>query len=141
MTRLERLRQLREAAMFYAQDLPDEQAAEVPTLYDEWKVGVDYKVDDRVFYPDKLYKCRQAHTSQESWTPDLTPAMWEVIDVTHAGTLEDPIPAAKNMEYTAGLYYLDPEDDKVYLCNRNTEIPVAYLPHELVGTYFEAVEQ
>ena len=31
------------------------------------------------------------------------------------------------------------EDGKIYLCNRDTGIAVAYMPHELVGHYFEAV--
>lgn len=29
------------------------------------------------------------------------------------------------------------EDGKIYLCNRDTGIAVAYMPHELVGHYFE----
>ena len=44
------------------------------------------------------------------------------------------------MEYTYGLYYLDPEDGKTYLCKHGSEtgtIVLQYLPHELVGHYFE----
>ena len=40
------------------------------------------------------------------------------------------------MEYKNGLYYSDSEDGKIYLCNRDTGIAVAYMPHELVGHYF-----
>lgn len=47
MDGLERLRQLRNAAMLNAESLTDEQAANVPTMFDEWAVGVEYKVDDR----------------------------------------------------------------------------------------------
>ena len=39
-------------------------------------------------------------------------------------------------------YYLDPEDKKTYLCKRLNEtgtIVLHYLPHELVGQYFEEV--
>ena len=46
------------------------------------------------------------------------------------------------MEYTYGLHYLDPEDGKVYLCFRGGEVgtvTLQYLPHELVGNYFEEV--
>lgn len=139
MTRIERLRQLRQAAMFTTESIPDDRAALVPTMFEAWLPGVSYALDDRRCYEDKLYKCRQAHTSQAGWEPDKTPAMWSVIDVTHAGTLEDPIPAAENMEYTEGLYYLDPQDGKTYLCTRSTGQPVTYLPHALVGTYFEEV--
>lgn len=60
------------------------------------------------------------------------------------GTQDDPIPAARGMEYTYGLYYKDPEDTKLYLCERTGEaaggkIVLQYLPHELVGNYFKAV--
>lgn len=58
------------------------------------------------------------------------------------GTIDDPIPAARGMEYEYGKYYLDPEDKKTYLCKRWEEtgsIVLYYLPHELIGQYFEEV--
>ena len=71
-------------------------------------------------------------------------AVYALIDKEHAGTIADPIPAARNLEYTYGKYYRDPEDGKSYLCNRIGEedggtIILQYLPHELVGQYFEEV--
>lgn len=71
-------------------------------------------------------------------------AVYTLIDKEHAGTQADPIPAARNMEYTYGKYYRDPEDGKLYLCKRQGEenggtIILQYLPHELVGQYFEEV--
>ena len=144
--KLTRARQLRKAAMIAAADYPDEQAAAVPTLYPTWKSGEAVETDDRRYYePDgRLYKCRQAHTTQADWAPDVTPAMWAVFDVTHAGTTEDPIPASRGMDYVYGKYYRDPEDSKTYLCKRTGEeeggtINLQYLPHELVGQYFEEV--
>lgn len=140
-TRLDRLKQLRDAAMLTAEDLPDEKAVKIPTMFEAWEVGVAYAVDDRRSYNDLLYKCRQAHTSQADWTPDKTPALWAVIDATHAGTIDDPIPAARGMDYIYGKYYLDPEDQKIYKCERTGEaeggvINLQYLPHELIGNYF-----
>ena len=144
--KINRAKQLRKAAMVTAETYTDEQAAEVPTLYPVWKAGEAAEVDYRRHYePDgKLYKCRQAHTTQADWTPDITPALWAVIDVSHAGTMEDPIPASRGMDYTYGEYYLDPEDEKIYLCKRGGEeeggvINLQYLPHELIGQYFEEV--
>ena len=120
----------------------DEKAILAPELFDRWSAeSVAYAVGDRVRYGDLLYKCLTAHTSQESWEPDATPALWTVIDETHAGTVDDPVPAARGMEYTYGLYYLDGEDGNIYLCERNGAAPgdkitLQYLPHELVGQYF-----
>jgi len=34
---------------------------------------------DQRYYGDTLYECRQAHTTQSDWTPDITPALWLVI--------------------------------------------------------------
>ena len=141
MARAAELRPVIEAA---AMSLPDSDAAKAVELFPAWAYPVSYAVGDRVSDGGNLYKCRQAHTSQEGWNPAATPALWVVIDVTHAGTQDDPIPAARGMEYEYGKYYLDGEDGKTYLCERMGEaaggkIVLQYLPHELVGNYFTAV--
>lgn len=126
--------------------LPDSEAAAVPPLSKSWVVGETVKPGDRRYYAPtgRLYKvCEgQGHTTQADWTPDKTPAMWVVVDVEHAGTQDDPIPAAKGMEYEYGKYYSDPDDGKTYLCKRTGEadggkIVLQYLPHDLIGQYFE----
>ena len=126
--------------------LDDDTAARHAEVFPMWTVGVDYKVGQMRLDPlnGMLYRCGQAHTSVEGWNPSLTPAMWTVVDVTHAGTVEDPIPAARSMEYTYGLYYFDSEDDNLYLCKRTGEaeggkVTLHFMPHELVGQYFEQV--
>ena len=56
--------------------LTDEQAETVPDVFPAWVAGVAYSVGVRVRYDGVLYKCVQAHTSQDGWTPDATPALW-----------------------------------------------------------------
>ena len=112
-------------------------------LYPAWMVGIAVAKDGRYQYNGKLYKCVQAHTTQADWTPDITPALWTVIDVTHAGTIDDPIPAVAGMEYVYGKYYI--EGETVYICKRIGEaeggtIVLQFLPSQLVGQYFEVVE-
>ena len=121
----------------------DENAVKVIDLYPVWMVGIAVAKDSRYQFNGKLYKCGQAHTTQADWTPDITPSLWTVIDVTHAGTIDDPIPASAGMEYTKGLYYI--EDGVIYLMNRQgmaegETITLHYLPSQLVGQYFEVVE-
>ena len=121
----------------------DENAVKVIDLYPVWMVGISVAKDSRYQYNGKLYKCVQAHTTQADWTPNVTPALWTVIDVAHAGTIDDPIPASAGMEYTKGLYYI--EDGVIYLMNREgmaegETITLYYLPSQLVGQYFEVVE-
>ena len=123
-------------------NLTDADAVSVADLFLPWAAGVDYSVGDRRRFSDALYKCAQAHTSQTGWEPPNVPALWVVIDAGHAGTIDNPIPAARGMEYEYGKYYLDPEDEKTYLCKRGEEtgsIVLYYLPHELIGQYFEEV--
>ena len=141
--RAAKLRPVIEAA---ATRLPDGEAAAAVEPFPKWEYPHDYVVGDRVndISTNKLYKCVQAHTSQALWEPVATPALWVVIDVTHAGTQDDPIPASRGMEYEYGKYYLDSEDGKTYLCERIGEqaggkITLQYLPHELIGNYFKAV--
>ena len=122
--------------------LDDETAVTVPSLFTPWKPGEAVNVGDRRYYATRLYKAVQAHTTQADWTPDKTPALWAVVgDPSEAGTIDDPITAARGMEYEYGKYYFDPEDGKTYLCERIGEaeggkIILQYLPHELIGNYF-----
>lgn len=133
-------------ALAETQVLDDNTAARHRDVFDEWAVGMSCKTGQLRRDPltGLLYRCVQAHTAQEGWNPSLTPAMWTVVDVTHAGTLDDPIPAARGMEYEYGRHYLDPEDGAVYRYARTGEasggkVTLQYLPHELVGQYFIAV--
>ena len=126
----------------------DNTALEAPQLSKIWKKGEYVNPGDRRYYipTRKLYKVRdgQGHTTQADWTPDKTPALWAVVSKGQTGTIDDPIDAARGMEYVYGLYYLDSEDGKLYLCQRTGEaaggtVVLQYLPHELVGHYFVEV--
>ena len=131
--------------------LSDGEAAKSPELFPRWAdhIGETVKPGDRRSDTDEsgvlhVYRVNkgQGHTTQENWPPHSTPAMWTIINVDHAGTQDDPISAARGMEYTYGLYYKDPEDTKLYLCERigeqsGNKITLQYLPHELVGQYFK----
>lgn len=138
--RKERAREFRRAAQLTAQGATNTQALTMPSLYPEWAPGTPYGGAGNIQIvnrPAGLYRARQAHTSQAGWEPENTPALWEHIDVEHSGTMDDPIPAVRNMEYFNGKYYL--EAGALYRCIRDSEMPLNYLPSELVGNYFEAV--
>ena len=116
----------------------DQTAVRMTAFYPEWAVGVAYTVGYKVQYSGKLWRCIQAHTSQDSWVPSIdTASLWERIDETHDGTQYDPIPYDGNMALTAGLYYI--QGGVTYLCNRDTGIAVYNALSELVGLYVEAV--
>lgn len=147
--RAARLRPMIEQA---SASLSDGEAAKSPELFPRWAdhIGETVKPGDRRSDTDEsgvlhVYRVNDGHghTTQADWPPHSTPAMWTIIDLEHAGTQDDPIPAARGMEYEYGKYYLDSEDGKTYKCERTGEaaggkIVLQYLPHELVGNYFTA---
>ena len=121
--------------------LTDEVAIDYIAIFHDWTVGEELTVGDRIEYEGKLYKVVQAHTTQEGWTPDLTPALFEPIDVVNEGTLTNPIVAAAGMCYFKDKYYLDETNGKVYLCIRDDSngngTVLHFVPSALVGVYFE----
>lgn len=51
--------------------------AQPMAMYDEWSAdSVAYTLNDIRQYNGLLYRCVQAHTSQESWTPEAAPSLW-----------------------------------------------------------------
>ena len=56
--------------------LDDEQAETVTNLFPAWMPNESYEIGYRVRFNNLLYKCIQSHTSQDDWTPDVTPALW-----------------------------------------------------------------
>ena len=59
----------------------DESALDMIELFPRWESGLSVKVGDRYQYKGDLYKCVQAHTTQDDWTPDKTPALWTKISL------------------------------------------------------------
>lgn len=120
-------------------ELADTQAAKLSLCYDPWTTDKAYKVGDRVLCDGKLWKCRQAHTSQENWKPSInTASLWEVINVENAGTLDDPIPYDQTMTVYNGKYYL--EEGIIYKCVRDSGQPLYATCASLVGNYFEVAK-
>lgn len=115
----------------------DNTALRMVEFYPEWASGMDYSTGYKVQRGGKLWRCLQAHTAQDGWEPENTPALWTEICETHAGTEDDPIPYSGNMALESGKYYI--QDYVIYLCNRDTVNPVYNPLAELVGLYVETV--
>ena len=120
-----------------ALEVDDQTALRMREFYPEWVAGVAYIAGYKVQHGGKLWRCRQAHTSQEGWEPENVPALWEEICETHDGSLYDPIPYEGSMALENGKYYS--QDGVTYLCNRDTVNPVYNPLRELVGLYVEEV--
>ncbi len=53
-------------------------AAEHAELFAEWSYPIAYKEGQIRRYGGKLYRCVQAHNSQEDWTPEAAASMWAI---------------------------------------------------------------
>lgn len=137
MTILENARKLRPIIEQAAQSLPDETALEAVTLHPRWAVGKEYEAGFKVQYNGKLWRVLLSHTAQDGWQPDVAASLWEQINETHSGMIDDPIPYDGNMALENGKYYM--QDGVIYLCIRDTGNPVYNPLSELVGLYVEVV--
>lgn len=107
-------------------------------FYPEWKDGQAYSAGFKVHHGGKLWRCRQAHTSQAGQEPSIvTASLWEEVCESHDGTLADPIPYDGNMVLGSGKYYV--QDGVIYHCTRDTINPVYNALADLVGIYVEEV--
>ena len=113
----------------------DNTALRMVEFYPEWAENAEYTIGYKAQRNGKLWRCRQAHTSQTGWEPENAASLWTEICESHAGTLEDPIPYSGNMALESGKYYM--QDGKVYRCTRDTGNPVYNALSELVGLYVE----
>ena len=113
----------------------DSTALRMLGFYPEWAAGTAYTVGYKVKRNGKLWRVLQAHTAQVGWEPENAASLWEQINETHAGTLDDPIPYDGNMSLESGLYYM--QDWVIYKCTRDTGNPVYHALSELVGLYVE----
>ena len=75
-TQSEVMSQLRTLVKGTVSELPDEEAVNVPSLFDAWEPDIDVVKDERRYFGGSLYKCAQPHHTQVGWEPDKTPALW-----------------------------------------------------------------
>ena len=116
-------------------DVDDNTALRWIDFYPGWRGGVEYQPAFKVQYDDRLWRCRQLHTSQAGFEPPNVPALWEEICESHSGTIDDPIPYNNNMALELDKYYS--QFDVVYRCIRDTGVPVYNNLSDLVGIYVE----
>lgn len=68
-------RRLRAEMELHASTLTDETALEVPEIFPLWMPKA-YEVGERVRFESILYKCVQAHSRNETYTPDAAVSLW-----------------------------------------------------------------
>lgn len=133
MTIIEKARYLRAKIEALAETLTDEEGLEFIPLFKNWLTNTQYAVGERVKYDDVLYKCVQAHTSQDDWTPDITPALWVVVSVEEWPEWVQPI--GSQDAYMQGDKVSHNEKHWISLVDNNV-----WEPSESVPTLWEEAE-
>lgn len=83
--------QVRKAVQLFAMTLPEETALEIPYVYDSWRAGRTYIINEYLTYgvnevgDPQLYKVVQTHTSQADWVPGKQPALYTAIGLDDSG--------------------------------------------------------
>lgn len=86
MTRDEAI-QFRKILEIKADSLTDEAILEVPIFVEKWKSGINYEVGKRLEYNGTIYKVLQSHTSQDDWTPDVSPSLFAKVLIPDANVI------------------------------------------------------
>lgn len=103
---------------------PDEALA-AKKFYPTWgdenaPMGKQVDAGFRFNHSGELYEVIKPHTLNEAWVPgEGTESLYLVVQKSHAGTSDDPIPWQLNMKLELDKYYT--EDGVKYLCVRSSE--------------------
>lgn len=122
--------------------LTDNESLKYKIFYPVWEdlIGTEVDAGFKFTYKDTLYRVKQKHTLSLEWNPESgTESLYEEVNETNAGTLEDPIPYNNNMELEINMHYS--QNGIIYLCFRGTEQPVYQNLEDLVGIYVNKVEE
>ena len=115
------------------------QVAAAQNLLNVTRAGIQTMslTDNEALKMKSMYRARQdIATVLENQPPSIdTAALYEEINETASGTIDDPIPYNNNMELFEGKYYS--QDDVTYKCTRSTGQAVYANLSELVGIYVE----
>jgi hypothetical protein len=139
MNYIERARRIRaalDAAIDTAKDTGDTEAIiKLREFIRPWAADKQYTIGEPVRYGDNLYSVAQAHTSQDGWEPDKTPALFAPYHgKTVATALPWSAPTGAHDVYKAGEYMIW-TDGKVMRCISDT----VYSPADYAVAW-EAVE-
>ena len=97
------LAQMAKLAQKQAMQITDDaEALEVQFLYPEWKSGKSYTTGYRVNHNGILYKVLQDHTSQDDWTPDVSPSLFAKVLIPDANVIPEWEQPESTNPYMAG---------------------------------------
>lgn len=85
----EQVRQMRKLLEGQTDAMTDEEILNYPDFVEKWKSGKIYSAGKRLEYNGTLYKVLQDHTSQDDWTPDVTPSLFAKVLIPDASVIPE----------------------------------------------------
>ena len=83
-------------------DIDEVTASEHTDLFLPWTTSTSYVIGDLRSYDGILYKCLQAHTSQDDWTPDISSSLWKSLSINESSIQEWSQPISSSDVYNTG---------------------------------------
>ena len=83
-------------------DIDEITASEHTDLFLPWATSTSYAIGDLRSYEGILYKCLQAHTSQDDWTPDVSSSLWKSLSINESGIPDWSQPISSSDVYNTG---------------------------------------
>lgn len=74
-------KEIRKAIDIFAENQTDETLIDNKAAFEPWRSGIAAEKDKIYRFGDDLYRCIQPHTTQDDWTPDITPALFTKISL------------------------------------------------------------
>lgn len=85
-----------------AESLTDEQALQAPMLFERWQPDTEYAVGKRLYHDGVLYTVLQAHTSQATWMPDVSPSLFARVLIPDPEVIPDWVQPDSTNPYMTG---------------------------------------
>lgn len=83
-------------------DVDDNTALRMLEFYPQWATDTSYAAEFKVQYGGTLYKCLTAHTSQDAWTPDVSPSLFTKVLIPDANVIPEWEQPDSTNPYMAG---------------------------------------
>ena len=80
----------------------DNTALRMMEFYPEWAEGQAYTAGYKVQYGGKLWRCVQAHTSQDGWEPENAPSLWAKVLIPDENVVPEWEQPDSTNPYSAG---------------------------------------
>lgn len=82
--------------------LTDAQRLDVPNLHSRWHPWLPYEAGDIVNHNGILYRCLQAHTSEDAWSPPQAPSLWAKLLISDPAAVPEWEQPESTNPYMAG---------------------------------------